>query len=90
MSRSQIKSFRLFSNKQKDIGNSINEKVDDFINDYNKYFLDHYFTQAFNQLEKIMDENNYKKETIINIYNEQVDDMEKLLGSGININLLKN
>lgn len=62
--------------------NSVNEKVDDFINDYNNYFLEQYFTQAFHQLEKIMDENNDKKATIINTYTEQVDEMEKLLTSG--------
>jgi len=72
----------LISNKQKDLVNCINENVDDFINYYNKYFLENYFNKAFNQAEKMMDENNDKKTTIINTYNEQVDDMEKLLGSG--------
>lgn len=72
----------MFSNKQKDLVNTINENVDDFIIDYNKYFLENYFCKAFDQVEKMMDENNDKKSAIINTYTEQIDDMEKLLESG--------
>lgn len=72
----------MFPNKQKDLVNCINENVDDFINDYNNYFLDHYFSQAFDQVEKLMEVNNDKKANITNSYSEQMDDMAKLLGSG--------
>lgn len=82
LSKGGIRSFRLFSNKQKDLVNSINENVDVFINDYNKFFFEYCFIKAFDQVERIMEENNDKKETIINTYTEQMGDMEKLLVSG--------
>jgi len=56
--------------------------VDDFIIGYVQYFLDHYFVKAFDQVEKIMDENNEKKATINDTYSEQIEEMDKLLVSG--------
>lgn len=82
LSRGGIRSFRLFSNKQKDLIKSVNENVDDFIKDYNQHFLEHYFTKAFDEVEKIMEEKNDKKATITNTYSEQIEDMDKLLVSG--------
>jgi len=77
-----VKSFRLFSSKHKDLVSNINETVDLFINEYNQNFFENYFTKAFDQIEKIMDKNNEKKITILNTFNEETEDMEKLLMSG--------
>jgi uncharacterized membrane protein YheB (UPF0754 family) len=77
-----VKSFRLFSNKQKDLIQNINENVDDFINDYNRFFFNNFFSDAFDHLEKMIDENNEKKTAIIANYTEQINEMDKLLSGG--------
>ena len=82
LSKGGIKGFRVFSNKQKDLVNNVNQNVDLFINDYNKFFFDNFFSKSFDQIEKIMDDNNDKKNTIINTYIEQTEEMDKLLGTG--------
>ena len=82
LSKGEVKSFRLFSTKQKDLNSNINGNVDVFINDYNKYFFEKFFSTSFEQIEKLMDENYEKKNTIHNNYNDQIEDMQKLLNFG--------
>jgi hypothetical protein len=82
-----VKSFRLLSNKYKDLVYNMNETVDIFINEYNKNFFESYFGKAFDQIEKLMGINNDKKATIINTYNEQAEEMENLLVSGKLLNI---
>lgn len=82
LSKGEVKSFRLFSTKQKDLISNINGNVDVFINDYNKYFFEKFFSTSFKQIEKLMDENYEKKNTIHNNYNDQIEDMQKLLNFG--------
>ena len=82
LSKGEVKSFRLFSTKQKDLISNINGNVDVFINDYNKYFFEKFFSTSFEQIEKLMDENYEKKNTIHNNYNDQIEDMQKLLNFG--------
>jgi len=84
LTKGGIKSFRLFSNKQNTLIQKINDNVDFFINDYNKYFFENFYSKAFDDVEKLIDENYEKKSTILNTYSEQTEDMENLLNSGIN------
>lgn len=82
LSQGGIRSFRLFSNKQKDMVKNINENVDKFISEYNRFFFGYFFSNIFNQMETASDENCEKKHSIMSNYNEQIEEMEKLMGYG--------
>lgn len=60
----------------------IKSSVDNFIKEYNQYFFENFFTKIFENLKKVVDEKNEKKEASIKNYNTQIKEMEGLLNEG--------
>ena len=83
LSKGGMRSFRVFSNKQKDLNSNINNNVDKFISDYNNFLFENFLFQSIDKYENIFNEKINKKIEIEENFSDQIAEMELLLRNSI-------